>query len=113
MKVSDLRGILQYVPRFRDKVFVVAVDGEIVGSPNFNNILLDIAVMRSLNIRVILVHGAGAQVQQLASAQGKEITNADGTGITDETTLKVAIEASTVVMHEIMEGLTSVDLRAA
>ena len=28
MKVSDLRGILQYVPRFRDRVFVLAIDGE-------------------------------------------------------------------------------------
>ena len=23
MKVSDLRGILQYVPRFREKIFVI------------------------------------------------------------------------------------------
>ena len=113
MKVSDLRGILQYVPRFREKVFVIAMDGEIVGSPNFNNILLDIAVLRSLSISVILIHGASAQMQQLAAARGQQLSNADGTGITDEPTLKLAIEASTVVMHEIMEGLTSVDLRAA
>ena len=37
MKVSDLRGILQYVPRFREKIFVIAVDGEVVASPNFAN----------------------------------------------------------------------------
>ncbi|MHA3770926.1 amino-acid N-acetyltransferase [Verrucomicrobiota bacterium sgz303538] len=113
MKVSDLRGILQYVPRFREKVFVIAVDGEIVASPNFNNILLDIAVLRSLSIKVILVHGAGAQIEQLASARGIAISNADGTGITDESTLRIGIEAATNVMHEIMQGLTSVDLRAA
>src|SRR4051794_28430248 len=113
MKVSDLRGILQYVPRFREKVFVVAVDGEIVASPNFSNILLDIAVLRSLSIKVIIVHGASAQVQRLAGERNLAITNADGTGITDEATLKVAVEAATCVMHDIMEGLTSVDLRAA
>ena len=27
MKPTDLRGILQYVPQFRDKVFVLALDG--------------------------------------------------------------------------------------
>ena len=58
MKVSDLRGILTYVPRFREKTFVIAVDGEIVASPNFGNILLDLAVLRSLSVKVILVHGA-------------------------------------------------------
>lgn len=113
MKVSDLRGILQYVPRFREKVFVVAIDGEIVASPNFNNILLDIAVLRSLSIKVIIVHGASAQVQRLAGERSVAITNADGTGITDEATLKIAVDAASSVMHDIMEGLTSVDLRAA
>lgn len=113
MKVSDLRGILQYVPRFRERIFVVAVDGEIVASPNFANILLDLAVLRSLSIKVILVHGASMQIAHLAADRGVAISNADGTGITDEQTLKVSLEAVTNVMTEIMQGLTSVDLRAA
>jgi amino-acid N-acetyltransferase len=111
MKVSDLRGILQYVPRFRDRIFVVAVDGEIVASPNFANILLDLAVLRSLNIKIILVHGASLQITQLAAERGVTLTNADGTGITDDATLKVALDAATSVMNEIMQGLTAVDLR--
>lgn len=112
MKVSDLRGILQYVPRFRERIFVVAIDGEIVASPNFANILLDLTVLRSLSIKVILVHGASMQITQLAAARGVAISNADGTGITDEATLRVGLEAITNVMGEIMQGLTSVDLRA-
>ncbi len=112
MKVSDLRGILQYVPRFREKIFVVAIDGEIVASPNFANILLDLAVLRSLSIKVILVHGAARQIAQLAAERGVTISNADGIGITDDPTLKVSLEAATNVMNEIMQGLTSVDLRA-
>ena len=90
MKVSDLRGILQYVPRFREKIFVVAIDGDIIASDNFSNILLDIAVLRSLSIKVILVHGASAQIQKLAAERPVAITNSDGTGITDEPTLKLA-----------------------
>src|SRR4051812_18296720 len=107
MKVADLRGILQYVPRFRDRIFVVAADGEIVASPNFANILLDLAVLRSLNIKVILVHGAGHQIGQLAMERGAAITSADGTGIIDDYTLRLSIEASTTVMNEVMQGLTS------
>jgi amino-acid N-acetyltransferase len=113
MKVSDLRGILQYVPRFRERIFVVAIDGEIIASRNFANILLDLAVLRSLSIKVILVHGAAQQIGQLAAERGVTISNADGTGVTDEATLKVGLEAATNVMNEIMQGLTSVDLRAA
>ena len=113
MKVSDLRGILTYVPRFREKIFVIAVDGEIAASPNFATLLLDLAVLRSLNVRVILVHGAAHQIERLAPARGVVLSNTDGTGITDEATLKVSLDAATTLMNDIMQGLTSVDLRAA
>jgi amino-acid N-acetyltransferase len=50
VKVSDLREILQYVPLFRERIFVVAIDGEVAASENFPNLLLDLAVLRSLSI---------------------------------------------------------------
>ena len=43
MKLTDLRSILQDIPRFREKIFVISVDGAIVTSENFANILLDVA----------------------------------------------------------------------
>jgi amino-acid N-acetyltransferase len=113
VNASDLREILQYVPRFREKIFVVSVDGEIAASPNFSNILLDLAVLRSLSIRVVLVHGASHQIQVAARAAGFAPSNTDGTGITDDATLEVSIDAAMRLTHEILEGLASVDLRAA
>ena len=41
MKPTDLRGILQYIPRFREKTFVIAADGAVVSHINFANLLLD------------------------------------------------------------------------
>jgi amino-acid N-acetyltransferase len=113
MKLPELRGILQYVTRFRDKIFVIAIDGEILGSENFANILLDIAVLRSLNIKVVLVHGAGMQIEQAAFEQGIKVSNFDGTGVVDEATLQLSINVAVRLTNEIMEGLTQVDLRAA
>ena len=66
MKLTDLRGILQYVPQFREKTFILAIDGGIVTDDNFATLLLDVALLRSLNIRVVLVHGAAAQIEALA-----------------------------------------------
>jgi amino-acid N-acetyltransferase len=113
MKLPELRGILQYVTRFRDKIFVIAIDGEILGSENFANILLDIAVLRSLSIRVVLVHGAGMQIEQAAFEQGIKVSNFDGTGVVDEATLQLSINVAIRLTNEIMQGLTQVDLRAA
>jgi len=113
VKPTDLRGILQYVPRFRERTFIIAVDGAIVTDENFANILLDIAVLRSLNIRVVLVHGASAQIQALAEAQHVVASDLDGAGITDAGTLQLALTAANRLTHEILEGLSASDQRAA
>jgi len=112
-KLTDLREILRYVPSFRDKVFVVAVDGEIVEDEHFGNLLLDIALLKSLSIHVVLVHGAGHQLRKHAQELGQTISNSDGTGMTDAATLKLALTVSNRLTHEILEGLASADLRAA
>ncbi len=113
MKPTDLRGILQYIPQFREKTFILAVDGAIVTDENFATLLLDVAVLRSLSIRVVLIHGAAAQVKSLAAEQNVAPSNLDGTGITDAATLKLALTAANRLTHEILEGLSANDLRAA
>ena len=113
LRLTDLREILRYVPQFRDKTFVIAVDGAVVEDDNFGNLLLDIALLRSLRIGVALVHGAGHQIRRLAAQTGQTPSNTDGTGVTDPATLQLALTAANRVTHEILEGLSVVDLRGA
>ncbi|MFH1571445.1 MAG: amino-acid N-acetyltransferase [Gemmatimonadota bacterium] len=113
MKLTDLRGILEYIPRFRDRTFVLAVDGAVVTDENFANLLLDIAVLRSLSIRVVIVHGASAMIRGLAEQQGITPSDLEGSGVTDAETLKLALTAANRLTHEILEGLSANDLRAA
>ena len=113
IKPTDLRGILQYVPRFQGQIFVIAIDGSIVADENFGNLLVDIAVLRSLGIKVVLVHGIGHQLQELSALRGVPISNSDGTGVTDAATLDLSIRASSRVAHLILEGLTGSSLKAA
>jgi len=113
VKLTDLRGILQYIPEFREKTFVLAIDGEIVTDERFATLLVDIALLWSLNIRVVLVHGIAEQIRRLASERGMTPSNTDGTGVTDAHTLGLALTAANRLTHEILEGLSTTDLRAA
>src|SRR5262245_52535996 len=113
LRLTDLREILRYVPRFRDRTFVIALDGAVVEDDNFANLLLDITLLRSLRIGVALVHGAGHQIRQLAAQTGQTPSNTDGTGVTDAATLQLALNAANRVTHEILEGLSVNDLRGA
>ncbi len=113
LRLADLREILRYVPQYRDKTFVIALDGALVETDNFRNLLLDITLIRSLRIGVVLVHGAGQQIVKLAEQTGKAASNVDGTGVTDVLTLQLALTAANRVTHEILEGLSATDLRGA
>lgn len=112
-RLTDLREILRYIPQFRDRVFVIALDGAVVADDNFQNLLLDISLLRSLRIGVALVHGASAQVRQLAAKEGVRLSNSDGTGVTDPLTLRLSIAAAHQVTHLILQGLADQDLRGA
>lgn len=110
---ADLRGILKYVPQWRNHVFVVAVDGAVMEEDTFGNLLLELAVLRNLSIRLVLVHGIGHQLQNLAQERGQTLSDLRGYGPTDAATLNLAIEASGKVGAMLERGLTQVSLRYA
>src|SRR5690606_33958364 len=113
IKPTDLRGILKYIPRFRDQIFVIALDGAVIADEALPNLLVDIAVLRSLTIKVVLVHGISVQLRELAELRNVPITNADGSGVTDAPTLDLAVRASARVSQLILEGLTQNGLKCA
>ena len=113
MKLTDLRGILQYIPQFREKTFILAIDAGIVVGDSLATLLVDVALLRSLNIRVVLVHGAAEQIKALADQRQVPASDLEGAGVTDATTLDLALTAANRLTHEILEGLAANDLRAA
>jgi amino-acid N-acetyltransferase len=70
-------------------------------------------VLRSLGIKVVLVHGIGFQLRDLSASRNIPISNVDGTGVTDAATLDLAIRASSRVAHALIEGLTQSSLKCA
>ncbi len=113
MKLTDLRGILQYIPQFREKIFILAIDAGIVVDDSLATLLVDVALLRSLNIRVVLVHGAAERIRALAEERHVLASDLEGAGVTDATTLDLALTAANRLTHEILEGLSANDLRAA
>ena len=112
-RFEDLRGILRYVPQFRQRVFVIAFDGALMRQPAFANLLQDVAVLQSLNIEVVLVFGARAQVRELAARRNVAPSSDDGMGRTDAATLEIAIEAITRQASDLMADLTALELPVA
>ncbi len=60
--VHWFRHSAPYINAHRNKTFVIMFDGEAVQHENFQHIIHDIALLHSLGIRLILVHGARPQI---------------------------------------------------
>lgn len=113
MNYDDIRGILRYVPQFRGQTFVVLLDSGVLEHENLQNVLLDLAVLSSLSIRVVVVFGARQQVMNLAARRGVTLTSPDATGITDDRTLEVSVDAVSRMSTYLLQQLTGVGLRSA
>ncbi|MDR1192032.1 MAG: amino-acid N-acetyltransferase [Verrucomicrobiales bacterium] len=113
MRPSELRGILAYTSKFRDKTFVLSIDSDVIAHPNFRNLILDISVLRSLSIDIVVVHGASYQIKSLSAALNVTPTNTDGMGVTDEATLRLSILAANQIAHEFLKTFSEADQRAA
>ena len=60
--VHWFRNSAPYINAHRNKTFVLMFGGEALLSDNFQHIIHDIALLHSLGIRLILVHGARPQI---------------------------------------------------
>jgi amino-acid N-acetyltransferase len=103
---ADLRGILKYVPQWRNHTFVIALDGSVIEEDTLNNLMLQLAVLRNLGIRLIIVFGIGSQILKMAAGSRIKPEEARGYGPTDFATLELAVNAAGTVGHIIERGLS-------
>ncbi|WP_299010745.1 amino-acid N-acetyltransferase [uncultured Shewanella sp.] len=87
--VNGFRQSASYVNAHRGKTFVVMLGGEALAQNQFHSIINDIALLHSLGIKIVLVHGARPQIDEALSAQSIKPLYHRGVRITDEASLKV------------------------
>ena len=56
-RVSLLRELSPYIQRHRGKTFVIAFAGEVAEQACFRRLMQDVAIIASLAVRVVLIHG--------------------------------------------------------
>src|SRR5512134_2309609 len=89
--VAGLKGALRYVCAYRDRVFVVKLGGEVLADPDGrDSVAAQLALLSSLGIRVVVVHGGGPQATALSRRLGVDPTIVAGRRVTDDHALSVA-----------------------
>lgn len=104
--VNWFRSTSPYINAHQGRTFVIGFGGEAVAHPNFHNVIHDIALLNSLGIRLVLVHGARQQINERLALRKIKPTFHLGLRVTDEDTLTCVQDAAGAVRIQI-EALLS------
>lgn len=87
--VDGFRHSASYVNSHRGKTFVVMLGGEALAQNQFRSIINDIALLHSLGIKIVLVHGARPQIDDALAEKSITPEYYNGVRITEEDAFKV------------------------
>lgn len=119
--IAGLKGALRYVRAYRDQTFVVKLGGDVLKDPAILDLVAgQLALLHSLGIRLVVVHGGGPQASELQVRLGQQPQMVAGRRVTDDAALEAVKMAfggilNTDVVAALREneiqavGLTGVD----
>jgi amino-acid N-acetyltransferase len=106
--VDWFRHSAPYIHAHRGRTFVITFGGEAVADATaFSTLASDIALLHSLGVRIVLVHGARPQVAERLAERGLEPRYVKGVPVTDVATLACVKEAVGSVRVEIESRLST------
>lgn len=112
--VGWFRHASPYIHAHRGRTFVISFAGEAVESDGFIHLIHDIALLSSLGIRLIIVHGTRLQIERGLQARGLTTQYAQDLRITDDEALESVKAACGKISAEIQAllsmGLTNLPL---
>tara|TARA_R110000751_G_scaffold98096_4_gene190845 strand:+ start:2762 stop:4072 length:1311 start_codon:yes stop_codon:yes gene_type:complete len=104
--VKIIRNSAPYINAHRGKTFILMFGGEAIEEANFANIIHDIALLNSLGVRLVLVHGARPQIDQRVALRNLPTRFHQDIRITDKQTLECVKDAAGSVRAQVEALLT-------
>ena len=89
--VTALKGALDYTRLYRGQTFVIKLGGEVLANREaLDSLAVSIALLESLSVRVVVVHGGGPQASELSRQLGLSPEVVAGRRVTTPEVLEVA-----------------------
>ncbi len=90
-KASTLIEAMPYIRRFNGKTIVVKYGGSAMVDEKLKaNVIKDVALLKLIGLRPIIVHGGGKEISKWVELSGKEAEFYNGLRVTDQETMNIA-----------------------
>ena len=96
LAIRALKSAAPYIRMYKGKTFVVKAGGGVFADAAATRVLVEqIAILHYFGVRVVLVHGGGPQLTELAAALGVPTRMVEGRRVTDQK----AIDITSMVLN--------------
>ena len=113
-KAQVLIEALPYIQKFNNKTVVVKYGGSAMLDPNLQlNVIRDVALLKLVGMKPIVVHGGGKEISKWVSLLGKEPQFVEGLRVTDAETMEVAEMVLNKVNKNLVQMLEQLGVKAA
>lgn len=103
-KAGVLTEALPYIQRFRGQIMVVKYGGSAMVDHDLKkSVIRDVALLKLVGFRPIIVHGGGKEITKWVNKAGLETKFVNGLRVTDKETMEIA----EMVLNKINKGLVS------
>ena len=90
-KAEVLIEALPYIQRFNRKIIVVKYGGSAMSNVELQkNVIKDVALLKLVGFKPIIVHGGGKEISRWVGKVGKEAKFMNGLRVTDDETMEIA-----------------------
>ncbi len=112
--VGILKQALPYIRKYKGRVFVVKLGGELVAEPEvLDDIAQDLSLIYLIGIKLVVVHGGGPQATELSKRLGVVPKFVEGRRVTDEESLEIVkMVLAGKINHEILTILRKHGVRS-
>ena len=104
--VEWFRSATPYIHAFGGRTFVIAFGGEVIDDKQFAALSHDLNLLASLEVRLVLVHGARPQIEQRLKRYKLETKLVNGLRVTDDDAMEAVKEANGAIRVEIEAQLS-------
>ncbi len=112
-KAATLIEALPYIQKFNGKKIVVKYGGSAMLDDELKyNVIRDVALLKLVGLRPIIVHGGGKEISKWIGKLGMEPAFVNGLRVTDEPTLEVAEMVLNKVNKDLVGLMSKVGLKA-
>lgn len=113
IKAQTLIEALPYIQKFNNKKVVVKYGGSAMLDENLQaNVIKDVALLKLIGMKPIIVHGGGKEISKWLTKVGKETEFVEGLRVTDEETMEIAEMVLNKVNKHLVQMVEQIGVKA-